>query len=83
MGADLFENEVEKYRNQDKGIPNVGIGEFCEIDGAIIDKNARIGNYVKLVNKNKIKEGEKNGIYIREGIIIVPKGAVVPDNFTF
>ena len=81
MGADFYQDEADKLRSKEKGIPDVGIGEFCEIDGAIIDKNARIGNFVKLINKDKIDNGEKDGIYIRDGIIIVPKGHIVPDNF--
>jgi glucose-1-phosphate adenylyltransferase len=81
MGADFFQDDADKLRSKENGIPNVGIGEFCEIDGAIIDKNARIGNFVKLINKEKIENGEKEGIYIRDGIIIVPKGQVVPDHF--
>ena len=81
MGADNFQDETDKYRSRENGIPDIGIGKDCEIDGAIIDKNARIGNNVQLINKEKITESEKDGIYIREGIIIVPKNHIIPDNY--
>lgn len=83
MGSDMYEDDVDKIRSQEQGIPALGIGEFCEISNAIIDKNARIGNFVKLINKDGIEEGEKDGVYIREGLIIVPKGHVIPDHFVF
>jgi glucose-1-phosphate adenylyltransferase len=59
----------------------VGIGEETIINRAIIDKNARIGSGVRLVNEAKILEadGENNSYYIRDGIIIVPKNAVIKD----
>jgi glucose-1-phosphate adenylyltransferase len=59
----------------------VGIGEGTIINRAIIDKNARIGNGVRLLNEAKIADadGENNCYYIRDGIIIVPKNAVIKD----
>jgi glucose-1-phosphate adenylyltransferase len=61
------------------GAPAVGIGEGTVIRGAIIDKNARIGREVRLVNEANRQEGEGGGWVIRDGIIVVPKNAVVPD----
>ena len=49
------------------------------IDGAIIDKNARIGRNVRIVNEARVQERDAANYYIREGIVIVPKGAVIPD----
>lgn len=58
------------------------IGENCHIERAIIDKNASIGNQVKLINQNKLQQYDSAHIFIRDGIIIVPRGAQLPDGFT-
>ncbi len=49
------------------------------LDKVIVDKNARIGRGVRLVNERGVQEADGENYYIRSGIIIVPKGAVVPD----
>jgi glucose-1-phosphate adenylyltransferase len=64
------------------GAPPIGIGEGSLIQDAIVDKNARIGRGVRLVNKEGTREAEGDGWVIREGIIVVPKNAVVPDATT-
>lgn len=81
MGSDFFESLEEIKSNVDKQIPHIGIGENCHIRRAIIDKNARIGSNVQLINHRGIEhEDDANGCYyIREGIIIIPKNAVIPD----
>jgi len=58
------------------------IGENCLIERAIIDKHVYIGNDVKLINKNKLMHYNSDDIYIRDGIIIVTRGAILPDGFT-
>lgn len=58
------------------------IGENCEIRKAIIDEETRIGNGVKLINKDNLTHFDSNGIYIRDGIIVVASGTEVPDGFT-
>lgn len=57
------------------------IGDDCFIQKAILDKNATVGNGVRLVNTHNLVEFDSPNVYIRDGIIVVPKGAVVPDNF--
>ena len=61
------------------GAPPVGIGRGTHIENAIIDKNARIGRDVRLVNGKGVDEAEGDGWVIRDGIIVVPKNGVVPD----
>ena len=63
------------------GLPRVGVGEGTLIKKAIIDKNARIGSGVRLLNDEGIQnaDGDGGSFYIRDGIIIVPKNAVVRD----
>lgn len=57
------------------------IGENCLIDHAIIDKNVHIGNHVQLINKDKLQNYTSDKICIRDGIIVVPQGAHLPDGF--
>lgn len=57
------------------------IGENCTIEKTIIDEFVKIGNHVKLINKNKLDEYDGDGIFIRQGIIIVPSGTSLPDHF--
>ena len=81
MGADFFESFEEIQRNVGNDKPHVGIGENSIVSRAIIDKNARIGKNVRLVNQHNVetRDGEGGCYFIREGIIIVPKNAVIQD----
>ncbi|HMV99891.1 MAG TPA: glucose-1-phosphate adenylyltransferase [Acidobacteriota bacterium] len=79
MGADDYESIDEMRRNKETNQPNIGIGHNCTIKRAIIDKNARIGNNVQLLNDKGIQEATAENYVIRDGIIIIPKGAIVPD----
>lgn len=72
MGSDYYE------QNPDPGTPPLGIGRDCYIKNAIIDKNARIGDGVYLSPEGK-KDGASNEFYtVQDGIIVVPKNAVIP-----
>lgn len=79
MGADFFETFQEIKYNEEKNIPHIGIGSNTIIRQAIVDKNVRIGKNVRLVNQNNRDNIEEENYSIREGIIIVPKGAIIPD----
>lgn len=74
MGADFYEKE----RNDGHGL---GIGHNCVIENAILDKDVRIGDDVQLVNREGIKNGERDGIVIHDGIIVVPKSAQIPSGY--
>jgi glucose-1-phosphate adenylyltransferase len=81
MGADYFQSIEDMAGDVTGGQPRIGIGEGTVIRRAIIDKNARIGAGVRLVNERGLTDevGPDGSWYIREGIIIVPKNGVVPD----
>jgi glucose-1-phosphate adenylyltransferase len=79
MGADYFESNEMLAENARKGIPDVGIGEGSSIARAIIDKNARIGQNVVIQDLPDRPDGEGPNWVAREGIIIVPKNAIIPD----
>lgn len=79
MGADFFESKEGIEQNAQKGIPNIGVGSNCEIRNTIIDKNARIGNGVKLINARGIGDETAEDYVISEGIIVIPKNAIIAD----
>lgn len=60
---------------------NHEIGEHCTLRRVIVDKHAQIGHHVQLINKNQLLHYDSPDLYIREGIIIVPRGAFIPDHF--
>ena len=79
IGADFYETLADMEATIARGIPAVGIGTKTYIENAIIDKNARIGSNVRIINEAGIKEKDGDGYFIREGIVIVPKNGVILD----
>ena len=81
MGSDFLESIEEISGNIDRGVPHMGIGANTVIRRAIIDKNVRIGKNVKLMNRSGAVDFDApdRSYYVREGIIIIPKNAVIPD----
>ena len=79
MGADFFETPAQRQENARLNRPDVGIGGGSVIEDAIIDKNVRIGRRVTIRAAGKAAEMDGPNFYVRDGIVIVPKGAVVPD----
>jgi glucose-1-phosphate adenylyltransferase len=78
MGSDAYETPEQLEANVAQGRPHLGIGKNCQLFGAIIDKNARIGDNVVLSAKDK-KDGDyAHGVIVRDGVLLVPKGMVVP-----
>ncbi len=82
MGADFYEDEEDFAYNRDRAIPNIGIGRGSIIRKAIIDKNAHIGENVRIINEERIQNLDGPGYYIRDGIVIVPKNGVVANGTT-
>jgi glucose-1-phosphate adenylyltransferase len=76
LGADFYEEEVAATK------PPLGIGRDVVLDRVILDKNARIADGVRLVNDANVDHADGDGYYIRNGIIIVPKGAEVKTGIT-
>jgi len=75
MGADFYESD--KGGTPQGEIP-IGIGRDCIIEDAIIDKNARIGDGVVITTHDKDANSDGVGYYIRDGIVVIPKNAVIP-----
>ena len=77
MGHDDYETPQEIEAARAKGLPPQGIGFNTFIERAIIDKNARIGDNVRLSPHGKPNDYDGDGYYIRDGIVVVPKGGVI------
>jgi glucose-1-phosphate adenylyltransferase len=77
MGADFYDTKESM-----KTIP-VGVGEGSVLKNVIVDKNVRMGRNVTLVNKENVSEFQNDLITVKDGIIIIPKNATIPDNYTF
>jgi len=81
MGSDFYESPAERMAALDSGKVPLGIGFNTVIQRAIVDKNARIGRNVKIINKDRVQESnrEELGFVIRSGIVVVIKNATIPD----
>ncbi len=79
IGAGHFETEKEKASARARGLPDVGVGDGSVIERAILDKNCRIGRGVRVVNRAGVQEADGDNYAIRDGIVVIPKGAVLPD----
>ena len=81
MGSDYYESPSERLQTLESGKVPLGIGANTTIRRAIVDKNARIGRNVQIVNKDRVEEAnrEKLGFVIRSGIVVVIKNATIPD----
>ena len=76
MGADFYEGEGPQPA---PGSPPLGIGRNSVIEGAIIDKDARIGEGVVITPKDNAPNKDGANYFIRDGVVVVPKGAVIPN----
>jgi glucose-1-phosphate adenylyltransferase len=78
LGSDYYEPQESVEKHEREGKPRLGIGAHCKIENAIIDKNARIGNNVVISPAGKPDKLNHELYYIRDGIVIIPKKAVIP-----
>jgi glucose-1-phosphate adenylyltransferase len=78
-GADRYESDAERAYRRELGVPPIGIGAGSVIERAILDKDCRIGTNVRIVNQRQVREAEGDNHVIRDGIVVIPKGAVVAD----
>lgn len=78
MGNDYFQSR-EELENGDKDQPSMAIGQRCFISNAIIDKNCRIGNDVRIAGGDHLEDGDYGGYHVVDGIVVVPKRSIIPD----
>jgi len=81
MGNDHFATQ-EDFENQNSAQPLMGIGRRCFISRAIIDKNVRIGDDVKITGGDHLEDGEYEKHSVVDGIVIIQKGQVIPDGYS-
>ncbi|WP_127129782.1 glucose-1-phosphate adenylyltransferase [Pseudoflavitalea rhizosphaerae] len=81
MGSDYFETIEEMEYSKERGLPKLGIGDRCYIKNAIIDKNCRIGNDVRINGSIHMENADHSLYTIRDGIVVIKKGAILPDGF--
>ena len=81
MGSDYYETLQEIKYDLEKEIPKMGIGDNCYVKNAIVDKNCRIGNDVKINGGTHLPDSDHALYTVKDGIVVVKKGAVIPDGF--
>lgn len=79
MGADLYETPKQREANRQRGIPDMGIGDNTIIKNAILDKNARIGKNVRILNERNVDYEEGKQYFIKDGIVVIGKNAYIAD----
>ncbi len=81
MGNDFYETIDEINHQQERQMPKLGIGDNCELENVIVDKDCRIGNNVIIKGGNHIENSDHPLFSIKDGIIVIKKGAVINDGF--
>jgi glucose-1-phosphate adenylyltransferase len=82
MGNDYYETMDDIQSSQQRGIPKIGIGERCYLRNVIVDKNCRIGNDVRINGGSHLEPVDKPLYTIKDGIVVIKKGAVLNDAFS-
>ena len=82
MGCDFYNTEADRRSLAEKGLPQLGIGDGTYIENALIDKNACVGRNVSIRNREEHRTYDDGTVVIREGIVVVPRGAVIPDGYS-
>ena len=81
MGNDYYETLADIEQDRQHGLPQLGVGNRCQIQNAIIDKNCRIGDDVRIIGNPQLEDGDTPLYAVREGIIVIKKGAIIPNGF--
>ena len=82
MGADYYQNTEELMNNESQGIPNLGVGKYCYIERAILDKNCSVGDNVRILGGQHLPDGDFEKYSIKDGIVVVKKNAVITSGTT-
>ena len=82
MGSDYYETIEDILHAQEHGVPQLGVGNRCHIQNVIIDKNVRIGDDVRIIGGPHLPDEDSTLYTIKEGIVVMKKGAVLPNGFS-
>ena len=77
MGADYYQDTTEIVANDQQGKPNLGVGKYCYIEKAILDKNCQIGDNVRIIGGKHLPDSDHPTYSIKDGIVVVKKNAVI------
>ncbi len=81
MGSDYYETLTDIEKDKVQGIPLLGIGNRCYINNAIVDKNCRIGDDVRINGGAHLENTDQPLYTIKDGIVVIKKGAIIPNGF--
>lgn len=81
MGSDYYETIADIRNAQSKGIPSLGVGDRCYIKNAILDKNCRIGDDVRINGGAHLENSDQPLYTIKDGIVVIKKGAIIPNGY--
>jgi glucose-1-phosphate adenylyltransferase len=81
MGIDYYETIEEIAHDKQHGLPSVGIGDRCYIRNTIVDKNCRVGDDVRINGGSHLENTDHSLYTVKDGIVVVKKGAVIPNGF--
>ncbi len=79
MGADYYQSTDIIADNEKQNVPNIGVGKYCYIDKAILDKNCQIGNNVRIIGGKHLADGDFDTHSVKDGIVVVKKNAIIKD----
>ena len=79
MGSDRYQTLIEIQSEKDQGRPLIGVGERCYILNAILDKNCKVGNDVRIEGGPHLADGDYGTYVVKNGIVVIKKGATIPD----
>ncbi|MGZ5286694.1 MAG: glucose-1-phosphate adenylyltransferase [Flavisolibacter sp.] len=82
MGNDYYETLADIEKDKQLGLPQLGVGNRSHIQNTIIDKNCRIGDDVRIFGGSHLEDGDTPLYTVREGIIVLKKGAIIPNGYT-
>lgn len=77
MGADFYQETSDIVCNDKNGTPNLGVGKYCYIERAILDKNCKIGDNVRIIGGDHFPDGDYETHSIKDGIVVIKKNAVI------
>lgn len=81
MGNDFYETLDEINHHYERHVPKLGIGDNCELENVIVDKDCRIGNNVIIKGGSHLENADHPLFSVKDGIVVVKKGAVFNDGF--
>jgi glucose-1-phosphate adenylyltransferase len=81
MGSDYYETLAEITQNTERSLPKLGVGDRCYLRNVIIDKNCRIGNDVRINGGAHLPDADHSLYVVKDGIVVLKKGAVLSDGF--